>query len=304
MIVVAGEALIDLVISLDGSVAAKMGGGPFNVARTIGRLGGEVSFLGTISTDRFGSRLFDQLLADGVDPRATLRTDVPTTLAAAELDAGGSASYRFYLDGTSSRALDRVPVGASDPAAVHVGTLGLVLEPMATTLVHYLGSLGSDVLVMTDPNCRSRVISDRASYLDRLTPVYRHSHVVKISNDDAEYMAPELDPLDYARTVLAHGVAVVLLTAGGDHTWVVSADAETAVPTEPVTVADTIGAGDSFGGGFLTWWMSAGYGIAELHDHALVVAATEAAQEVAGITCQRVGADPPRRHELSSRWSA
>jgi fructokinase len=304
MIVVAGEALIDLVIAVDGSVAAKLGGGPFNVARTVGRLGGEVSFLGTISTDRFGSRLFEQLLADGVDPRATVRTDVPTTLAAAELDSSGSASYRFYLDGTSSRALDRVPPGAADPVAVHIGTLGLVLEPMATTLVHYLGSLGPDVLVMTDPNCRSRVINDRGAYLDRLTPVYRHSHVVKISTDDAEYLSPESDPLDYARSLLAHGVAVVLLTAGGDHTWVVSPDEQTAVPTEKVTVADTIGAGDSFGGGFLAWWMAGGHNIADLHDHALVVEATEAAQEVAGVTCQRVGADPPRRNELSSRWSA
>ena len=129
VIVVAGEALIDLVVAVDGSVSAKLGGGPFNVARTIGRLGGAVSFLGTISTDRFGSQLFDQLIADGFDPVATVRTDSPTTLAAAELDPTGSAKYRFYFNGTSAPALDEVPSGLDHPAAVHVGTLGLVLEP-------------------------------------------------------------------------------------------------------------------------------------------------------------------------------
>eukprot|EP01041_Mallomonas_annulata_P030669 gene30669-52848_t len=66
--VVAGEALIDLVIRTNGSVTAALGGGPFNVARTIARLGGEVGFLGSVSDDRFGSMLAAQLLADGVSP--------------------------------------------------------------------------------------------------------------------------------------------------------------------------------------------------------------------------------------------
>jgi hypothetical protein len=35
-IVVGGEALVDLVIDPDGAVTAKLGGGPFNAARTIG----------------------------------------------------------------------------------------------------------------------------------------------------------------------------------------------------------------------------------------------------------------------------
>ena len=57
MIVVAGEALIDLLAHPDGRLDAVPGGGPFNTARTIARLGGEVRFLGCLSTDRFGERL-------------------------------------------------------------------------------------------------------------------------------------------------------------------------------------------------------------------------------------------------------
>ena len=96
---------------------------------------------------------------------------------------------------------------------------------------------------------------------------------------------------------------LVLLTAGADGTWVVTATGEQLVPTQPITVADTIGAGDSFGGGFLAHWLLAGRTRAQLSDLALVVEATAAAQEVASITCQRVGADPPRRAELSARWN-
>lgn len=302
--VVAGEALIDLVIRTDGSVTAALGGGPFNVARTIARLGGEVGFLGSVSDDRFGSMLAAQLLADGVSPAATVRCELPTTLAAAELDDHGSATYRFYFTDTSAPALTEVPAVVRAADTLHVGTLGLVLEPMASTLVAFLGELSPDVLVMTDPNCRARVIPDRDAYLSRLAQVYAHSHVVKISTDDAEYLAPDTDPVELARSIVAAGVRVVLLTAGKDATWVVTADEATALPTPLVQVADTIGAGDSFCGGFLTWWRGNGFGVDELADHALLVQAARAAQAVSAFTVTQVGANPPRRDQLDASWDA
>lgn len=303
MIVVAGEALIDLVIDTDGAVLAKLGGGPYNVARTIGRLGGSVTFLGAISNDRFGCQLLAQLSADGVSAEAIVRTDRPTTLAAAELNAHGAATYRFYLDGTSAPSLAIVPALTSTPTAVHLGTLGLVLEPMASTLLGYLHALPADTLVMIDPNCRAGVIADRADYMRRVNLAYQRADVVKVSNDDTEYLAPGVDPLDYARSLVGHRVSLVLVTWGADGTWVVTADHEELVPTQAIVVTDTIGAGDSFGGGFLTWWLDAGLGRADLTDPTLAAQATAAAQEVAGITCQRAGADPPRRVDLSAHWA-
>jgi len=302
--VVAGEALIDLVIRPDGTVAAALGGGPFNVARTIARLGGDVSFLGSVSDDRFGSMLAAQLLADGVSSVATVRTDRPTTLAAAELDDHGSATYRFYFADTSAPALDRVPAAAHTADTVHVGTLGLVLEPMASTLVGFLDELAPDVLVMVDPNCRSRAIPDRAAHLDRLQHVYRRGHVVKISNDDADYLAPGVDALETSKAIVGAGVAAVLLTAGKDATWVVTADDVTELPTPHVQVADTIGAGDSFCGGFLAWWRGNGFGVAELADHVLLVQCALAAQAVSAFTVTQVGANPPRRDQLDAAWGA
>jgi fructokinase len=302
VIVVGGEALIDLVLGIDGSVSAKLGGGPFNVARTIGRLGGTVSFLGAVSNDSFGTRLFQQLVDDGVDTTASVRTERPTTLAAAEIDQHGAATYRFYLEGTSAPALDRVPPHLTAPDAVHIGTLGLVLQPMASTLLDYVDHLPVQTLVMLDPNCRERVVDDRDAYLADLARAYRRSHVVKISTDDASYLSPGSAPIDYAREVVRDGARVVLLTAGGDGTWVLTPTEETLVPTTPIVVVDTIGAGDAFGGGFLAWWMGNGLGIDDLAAHDLVVAGTEAAQQVAAFTCQRAGADPPRLDELPPQW--
>lgn len=306
MIVVTGEALVDLVIGVDGSVAAKLGGGPYNAARTIGRLDGDVRFAGVLSRDRFGTELLAHLAADGVDTSAVTLTELPTTLAAAELDASGAASYRFYLDGTSAPSLTVMPEEARDPDAVHAGTLGLVLRPMADTVLAYLEQLSSRTLVLLDPNCRPRVVADRPWYLDVVARAARCAHVVKISTDDAEYLSPDAEPLDYAQRLVAGGVEAVLLTAGGDGAYAVTGEGSRLVASRPVDVVDTIGAGDSFGGAFLQWWLDHhGTGreaIEALRSLDAVSEAVDAAAEVAGHTCSRAGAEPPRRSDLSPRW--
>jgi fructokinase len=304
VIVVAGEALVDLVIQPDGSVTAALGGGPYNTARTCGRLGADVAFLGALSTDRFGSRLAASLAECGVDLSLAPRVEAPTTLAAAEIDERGAASYRFYLAGTSAPALADAITVRPGVSALQVGTLGLALEPMASTLEAVVADAPAEVLVMLDPNCRPGVIADRAAYLARLRRVVARADVVKVSDDDLAYLDPDLAPLDAAADLIAGGAAVVLLTAGGDGTHVLTPATTCSVPADRVDVVDTIGAGDSFGGGFLAWWTHHGLGRAGLADTDAVVAAVRAATTVAGITCSRRGADPPWRGELPAEWDA
>ena len=157
VILVCGEALYDLVYDGEDDLQGHPGGGPFNTARTIGRLGQPVAYLGRLSTDRFGTRLERMLAADGVRLDAVVRTDEPTTLALAEIDETGSARYRFYERATSAPGLTPEVALASLPPAVgilHVGTLGLTLEPMATALEAVVEELSGQALVMVDPNIR------------------------------------------------------------------------------------------------------------------------------------------------------
>ena len=67
-------------------------------------------------------------------------------------------------------------------------------------------------------------------------------------------------------------------------------------------MVDTIGAGDSFSGGFLAWWSASGRRRADLVDIDALVRAAAAANRVAGVVCTRRGADPPWRHELPPDW--
>src|SRR5271156_2706094 len=115
MIVVAGEALVDLIPTPAGDLGVNPGGGPFNTARWLGRLGADVGFLGSIAADPLGQRLRMGLLAAGGALDLVLAPVLPTPLAPAQLDGAGAARYSFYTDGTSSgdlapeQALARLP---------------------------------------------------------------------------------------------------------------------------------------------------------------------------------------------------
>jgi fructokinase len=301
MIVVGGESLVDLVVDVDGNVTATPGGGPYNVARALGRLGQEVAFLGRISTDAFGRILRAGLAADGVADGCITATDDPTMLAVAEIDGDGAATYRFHTYGTAAVGLSiaDVPDGLPSGTTVfHVGSLGLVLEPTAATIERLVLEAPADVLVVVDPNCRPAAIDDPRRYRARLRRVFGRANVVKVSTEDLAWLEPGREPLDAARSVLADRAAVVLLTDGPRPVRIVTAGDVVSMNVPDVAVVDTIGAGDAFGAGFLAAWTRAGRSRAALADASAVQEATRFAIEFGARTVGRAGADPPTSSEL------
>src|SRR5437762_9511253 len=155
----------------DGTQRAAPGGGPFNTARALARLGVPAAFLGRLSTDRFGRELSDLLVADGASLELASVGPEPTTIAHAAIDAEGFAEYRFQIEGTSAPNLapEMVPVQLGhDVDALCLGTLGLVLEPMASTLLELLHREREGRLVMLDPNIRLGLAADDGEYRERL----------------------------------------------------------------------------------------------------------------------------------------
>jgi fructokinase len=272
-VVVAGEALVDLILSPSGAVAALAGGGPFNSARTLARLGVDTVFLGGLADDRFGRLLRARLAEDGVRLGLPRGVGLPTSLAVAELDESGTQ-------------------------ALHVGTLGLVLEPLAESVEAIVAAADADAVVLVDPNCRPGIIRDEGAYRARLGRVLARADVVKVSGDDLDYLDPTVTPLDAARALLHQGPRVVLFTDGADSVRILTHAEEITVPVPPVDVVDTVGAGDAFGGAFLAFWVTRNLGRGELVDLATVRTVVERAVVVAGITCTRAGANPPRLDEL------
>jgi len=283
MIVVAGEALIDLIPTASGDLSINPGGGPFNTARWLGRLGADVAFLGSIAADPLGQRLRDELVDARVALDLVVTSALPTTVALAQLDDAGSASYRFYTDGTSVPDLTTQQVQAQWPPtvdALYLGGLGLMLEPVASALTDAVVlARERGAMVMVDPNIRPSLIEDRVAYLARLEGVLEHTDVLKLSVDDAAWLLTAWEP-----TLFARGPRIVILTAGAEGATVFTAATETHIPAVPVEPVDTIGAGDSFSAGFLLRWLQA-------RDD--VVDATRFGTRLASLACAQRGARPP-----------
>lgn len=306
MILSCGEALIDFVPvrAADGGWAYRpaIGGSLYNVALTMGRLGARVGFLGALSTDIFGEQLIEGLRKSMVDLDYTTRSDEPSTLAFVSL-GDGEPEYAFFDELTSSRmwSRTRAPRIGDDVSVIHFGSISLLNEPGGSERLALLQAEASRRVISFDPNIRPTMIKDEASYRARLDQIFSTAHLVKISAADLEWLRPGLAPDEAARSILAANARLVVVTMGGKGAYAWGRAATAFVPVEPVEVVDTVGAGDSFMGGLLTWLQEHdAHSIAGLEslDASELRAALSFAARVASITCGRQGADPPWRHEL------
>jgi fructokinase len=301
MIQVMGEALIDIIVSPSGEIDSVVGGGPVNTARTIARLGTEVSFIGGISQDALGKRIRRLLESDGVKIAIEHDCAASTTLAIASLDDDGAATYRFLIDGTSSLSVTpEIALEALDAkaTAIHVGTLAFVFEPLSQATRSVVAAMGENQLLMIDPNARPSVMQDPSQFWETFNAALNRADVIKFSGDDLDYMFPDLSNQAAVRDICRRSQAVVLFTDGSRGVHVSTKNEEFHVDVPEVQVVDTVGAGDSFSGGFLTYWDSHNWNRSQLQDENSVRAAVDFGVKVAGMTCQRAGAMPPFAHEL------
>ena len=308
MIIVCGEALVDCIPARCGDEAGfvpRAGGSPYNVAVGLARLDAPVGYLGRLSTDPFGRLLRDRLVADGVALDYASEVDAPSPLAIVHLDASGVATYSFHLEGSATTGLSNADVPDPLPdeiQAVHTGSLALLLEPGASavaTLLHRAHSAGR--LTTLDPNVRPSFVPDRARYLQQLDGWLADTDVVKASLEDVSWLHPGHDPVEVLRDWTRRGPALGVLTRGDAGAVAVTSTLTVPVAGAAVDVVDTVGAGDAFTSGLIAWLHTAGAldatAVAALDEPALTDA-LRFATAVAGRTCARPGADPPRRSDL------
>jgi fructokinase len=141
-------------------------------------------------------------------------------------------------------------------------------------------------------------VRDHDEYRARVARLSSRADVVKVSSEDLDYLHPELSVMDGAREILGRGAACVIVTDGPAPVTALTARSEVRAAVAPTAVVDTVGAGDALVGAFLTWWTGHDLTRRELNNEAALEAAINAAIEISRITCQRAGAQPPRRDEV------
>jgi fructokinase len=306
MIVVSGEALLDVFAAGDTPTGlrldARIGGSPLNVAIGLARLQQPVAFFGAVSSGFLGERLLKALHAEGVGTDCTVRIDAPATLSLVGLDARGVPSYAFYGAGAADRqlplsALPRVPAAT----AYHFGSYAMVVEPVAATQRALVEREYRRSAIAYDPNVRLNVEPDLQPWRETLQWMLPRTHILKVSDEDLALLYPGVDAAALAAQWLAAGVALVVVTRGGEGAWAWTASQHVAAAPVAVEVIDTVGAGDTFQAALLTALAERSLlapGTLRVLSRAALQAALQFATRAAAITCSRRGADLPRRAEL------
>lgn len=297
-VAVIGEALVDVVEEGE----THPGGSPMNIAVGLARLGHPTTLHARIGADVHGDLVRAHLQEAGVALGPDTLVPGSTSTAIARVDADGKASYEFDIDWD-------IPVpDVSGARLVHTGSIGALREPGATAVRAALGAAAPGTLLTLDPNIRPDVIGARDEVLHRVADLAGLCQVVKLSDEDAAWLAPEATLEQVLSDLAAHGARFVVVTRGAEGCLALVDGAWFARPARPVVVADTIGAGDAFMSGLLHALLRDGtdrlLAAGEPLQDDAVLAALEAALTSAALTVARAGANPPTSAELDEALGA
>lgn len=293
---VIGEALTDIVDGPEG-IHEHPGGSPMNVAIGLARLDIPVVLHTRFGLDERGAAINRHLEASSVAVTAGSRDAGDTATARATLDRDGAASYRFEI--TGALAEPEIP---ADVRLVHTGSIAAYLEPGADLIEAALGAVRPRALVSFDPNMRPLIIPEHQSVVQRTERLAALADIVKLSDEDAEWLYPGLAlPAVLDRLASRGGAGLVAVTRGAEGCLILAGGELYTLPAPRVSVVDTIGAGDSFMAAMLAAVLEVGADEAVRAgtlDSRTLTRIGETALRAAAITVSRAGANPPRRAEL------
>ena len=301
-IFVLGEALMDCIAQPDGRLQPLMGGSAFNMARAAALRGARVAYLNPLSTDSFGQTIAAQLQRDGVQlPGA--RSRLPTSLAVVQLN-DGQPSYGFYREGIADRDYTAEDIlsllRAHAPGILHTGSL-LLIPPEHTKVVAILkGARETGWTISVDINLRPKATDDLAQYVQALHQVIAQTDWLKASDEDLTSLGFVDVRLDASASlvrklraeVMPGKLSRVALTFGAAGAYLAIGDQHHSLPAPSITVADTVGAGDTFWGNTLADWA-----LLPSTAAARVASTLQLSMNAAAINCTRSGCQPPTWQE-------
>lgn len=302
-VVALGELLIDFAcLNTDGegypTMAAHPGGAPANFLAALTKFGAKTALLGKVGTDAFGKLLLGTLEKAGISTQGMVSTDdVFTTLAFVTFDQHGDRAFSFSRKPGADTCLsfEEIDLSLIDQARVfHFGTLSLTDDPARTATQKCLAyAKEKGKLITYDPNLRKPLWKDLDTAREQLLWGLSQADVVKISDEEVEFLFG-LGVQEGAQYILDnYGVKLVFVTCGAQGCWFQNRNCQGHVPSlSGITVIDTCGAGDIFGGSVLWKLLQAGKAPEALTEEEL--------REAVAFACTSAGLSTTRSGGISS----
>jgi fructokinase len=239
-----GEAVIDRMRDTSGKVRDFPGGGAINSAVALQRLETPAGFLGALSTDAPGVALHNYLIKETVDTRFAVRSARPSTIATITHGPSGP-SFDFADMNSAGRLLsyDDLPAIPAATSALLFGGISLIADPCGAAFETLMAQNAATRLIYLDLNIRPALIQSPAPYRARLLRMILQADIVKVSDEDLEFLDPRAHVSRQTLVVHTRGAGGVDATLHGS---VLS------ISAPQVAVVDTLGAGDIFNAGMLS----------------------------------------------------
>ena len=232
------------------------GGAPCNALAMLSRLGKKTAFIGKVGDDYFGHGLVKAVRGAGINADAAVfDKSVRTTLAFVSTDDAGERSFAFFRNPGADMMLKSEEVDMSlvrDCRIFHFGTLSSTSEvSRAATRAAVAEAKKAGALISFDPNLRIRLWEDAEDALAEMAWGAAHCDILKISDDEAEFLVGDADAKSAARKLASvyPNVKLIFVTCGKEGSSVFYKGAfyrEEAFLN--ATAVDTTGAGDTFCG--------------------------------------------------------
>lgn len=306
MIVIGGDAIVDLIDRGNRMFEACPGGSTLNCALAASLLGSPVIYVSTLSRDCYGDMLVNRLTACGVQLRESARSNANSSLAVVSLDGNHQPSYAFYREATADRDVPVDAIIAAFPeqmSVFHVGSCALIpSQDQSAWLAIVKAAKAKGAAISIDPNCRPSMTGDPVQYRQGIARFFALADLIKLSDEDLRYLHPDWESAALDRFVALYDSPLVVMTSGADgFVGVTKCGTRVSVPASlPGSLADTVGAGDSVHGTLLAEIDRLKITPREFADldAETLEGILRLASQVAGVNCTRVGCQPPTREEI------
>ncbi len=248
-----GETVMDIIFKNNQPVAAKPGGSMLNSAISLGRMQLPVFFISEFGWDNLGDIIDEFIKLNGVDTSYVFRYHMgKTSIAIALLDEKNNARYSFYKDLPSQRLKIEIPLFRHDDYILFGSfySINAEIRKEVKAIIEKANDAGATIIY--DPNFRKAHLHELSDLLPMIIENMKMASIIKASDEDMK-MIFNTTGLQESYDVIKKYCSNFIYTKGSEGCAFMNSIFEITLPAKDITPLSTIGAGDSFSAGIITY---------------------------------------------------